>query len=617
MADILDPTLKKLSAWKQESENLRSKYDNRWSRNLKLLKGIFQDGETTKSSVRNRSKTFFRKIWATRWRLLASFYNSFLRDPDQFKIEGRDTFDDPRRAKVLQVMTEYRRDRMMREDNLFLKLLWGMINIIDFGWCAAKLRWDYNAESGVDKPTFMLYPNEQVFPDLAAETVDGMRYIHFLNYLTKDEIEEMGYKTDGLVVTSPDSNQLRNTRNMGHTDPLQNVSNYTNYAAGSGGHYPASGSVEGEEKDAFIKRYKIYESFWKEDGMIKYAIHNDFNKLLKHKFDKNPKPSPYGKKYPVITGTCLTEAHKLIGEGFPEPLEAPQESFNYNLNMRKDNVALAMTGHTFVSRYGNVDLQSLTNRRLGGYTIMDDVNAVKHEAMPDVTQSSYIEAQADMNMMEEMSGITDIKQGMSRDTKATIAQINYAESNAKIDLFIAIVGETYFREFYSLLTYFIQRFETDETIFAIANETLRRDGENPFHPLFDIYDLGFEADVIVNVGLGTVSRDMELKQTMLLMDRAIMSNRETAGMLQMGVLNPQNAVVFNVAKLMLDTMPKMGKKNFKDYLIQLQPPPMPPEAMGAGGGQGGAAMAGRMQPQIGNMGMPAEANMIQAGGMGG
>ncbi len=614
MAETKDPKLLKLQAWKQESEDLRKTYDNRCAKNLKLLKGIFQDGDNIKSKVRDRNRTFFRKIWGMKWRLLASFYNAFLRDQDQFRIEGRDTFDDPRKAKVLQIMTEYRRDRMMREDSLFVKLIWALENIFDYGFTACKLRWDYNDKRGIDRPSFMTYPNEQVFPDMSAQTKNEMRFIHFLNYMTAEEIEELGFSAEGLEAVSVDSNVLRQARYNTSTDPIQNVSDRTKYAFPMGGEYPKPGSVNDNNKDANIRRYRIFESFWIEDGKVMYGLSDNFNQWLKGKEKENPVQSYYGtvNNNPycnIILGTCLTEANKLMGEGFPEPLEGPQESYNYFLNMRKDNIALSMTGHTFVSRYGNVDIQSLSNRRSSGITMMDDVSAVRHEVMPDVTQSAYMEARMDEEMMEEMSGITATKLGQADTSKATVAQINYNESNAKIDLFIAIVGETLFRDFYTSLAYMIQRFETDETIYRIANEKLRE--ETGLDPVYDVYDLGFEADVIVNVGLGTVSRDMELKQTMLMMDRAVMANRETANMLQMGVLKPEDAVVFNVSRLMSDMMPKLGKKNLKDYMIQLQQPPM----MEAGGQS--PETSGRMTPQIGNTELPASTEMMQAGSMGG
>ena len=579
-----------------ESEDLRRKYDYRWSKNLKLIKGVFREGEYGKSKVRDRDKIFFRKIWATIWRLAASMYHAFLKDPNTFKIEGRDTINDPFKAKILQSMTEYRRDKMANKNNLFLKFMWAFMDIFIYGWCCGKLCWTYKGKK--DEPQFILYAPEQVFPDMVAETSDDMRYIHFLNYMTLEEMEMREYDNlDKVQPSAIESSIVRQTRHLFGIDPLQNPGEYE---------YPSPGRYQDDMKDKQVRRYKVYESFWWEDGEIKYGIHNDFRVWL-----KETKTSPYGDKIPVILGTCLTESHKIFGEGFPEPLEGPQESYNYILNMRKDNVSLAMTGHTFVSRYGGVDLQSLINRRTGGYTLMDDVGAVKHEDVPDVTPNAYMEAAADDAMMQEISGVTAGKVGLERAEKATVAQINFTEANAKIDLYIAMVGETFVKNFYLELARQIQMFETDETIFRIANNKLRQETGVPY--LFDIYDLDFDADCIINVGLGTVGRDIEVKQNLLATDRAIMTMQAVANLMKLGAVPPEGMRIPNVAKFFEALLPLIGYKNVNDFFITLPPPQM--GLMGEGGGN--PAMAGAMQPQIGNVGLPAEAQMIQAGSMGG
>jgi hypothetical protein len=593
-----DSTLSKLSKWKMESEDLRRKYDYRWSRNLKLIKGVFREQEQAKSKVRDREKIFFRKIWSTIWRLTASMYYAFLKDPNTFKIEGRDTINDPFKAKILQTMVEYRRDRMANRNNLFLKFIWAFQDIFQYGWCCGKMCWVYK-EGKKDEPQFILYPPEQCFPDLAAETGDEMRYIHFLNYMTMDEMESLGYENlSDAQPSAVESSIVRQTRNIFGTDPLQNPGE---------NEYPSSGRYQDDMKDQQIKRYKVFESFWQEDGEIKYGISNDFNIWL-----KKPDASKYGDKIPAILGVCLTESHKMIGEGFPEPLEGPQESYNYILNMRKDNVSLAMTGHTFVSRWGGVDLQSLVNRRMGGYTMMDDVNnSVRHEQVPDVTQSSYVEAAADDAMMQEISGVTAGKVGMERAEKATVAQINFTESNAKIDLYIAMIGETFVKNFYLELARQIQMFETDENIFRIANNKLRQ--ELGFNYAQDVYDLDFEADCIINVSLGTVGRDIEVKQTLLAMDRAIMTMQAVANLAKLGAIPKGGLKIPDVCKFFEALLPQIGHKNVNDFFINLPSP----GGMQPGMGGGNPAMAGAMQPQVGNMGMPAEAEMIQQGSMGG
>ncbi len=586
--------------WYDRSSEARTQHDERWASNIKLVKGQFKENEMERSKVRKRSKLFFRKIWATGWRLVASFYSAFLRDRDTFTIEGRDTLDDPRKAKVLHFMTEYRRDKMMRDQSLFLKFIWGFRNIIDLGWAVGKLKWEYNPEYGKDGPEFTLYPNEQVFPDFTAGTKEEMNYIIFENYLTsKDEMEEFDYDNiDKVEMTSVPSNIVRQARYLTEVDSLQQLADTA---------YPGAGAYTGDDtKDDFEKVYITWEIFHKRKGEIMLTVTNRNKVILKKTTE-----SPYGDRYPCVMGLCLTEAHKLIGEGFPEPLEGPQESYNANINMRKDNVALALNKGSIVSRYGNVDLKSLVNSRPGGITLADDVNAVKEREMGDVTQSSYMEAQQDDGMMQEMSGIVPGKLGMETATKATVAQINYAESNAKIDLYTAIVAETFIKDFYSLLAYYIQRFETDERVFRVANEALLiKEKDDPFNE--DVYDLDFEADCVINVGLGTVSREMEIKNALLAMDRAIMANTAMANLVKVGGVPPDGLRFIDATKIMEDILPKLGKKDLDRYFFTVE------QGQGQQQWPGqNPALAGRTAAGLGQTEMPTESQQQQAGGFGG
>lgn len=590
--------LKKIAGWKSQSADMRTQYDQRWAKNHQIFRGIFGEDEVTKSRVRGRSKIYYRKVWAASWRMVASFYNAFLKDRDTFKIEDRGG-EDYQKAKVLQKMTEYRRDRMFRTQSLFIKTIWAYFNMVNYGWCCGKWYWDYNKDTGKDEPVYILYPNEQVFPDLAAETKEQMRFVIFVNYLTKDEMTEHGYENiEKAVPTAVASNPLRQARYAQDRDPLQNPGE---------NEYPKPGRYADDLKDGTNtgQKYEVWETFYKEKGKIKLSVSNAGKVEL-----KKPKDAPCGNRYPVTMGTCLTLAHKLIGEGFPESLEGPQESLNANLNMRKDNVAMTLSRGAVVARHAQVDLQSLVNRRTGSITLANDVNGVKWDEIPDVTRSAYMEAAADENMMAEMSGVTPGKQGMENSDKATVAQINYSESNAKVDLFIAIVGETYMRDFYTQLAYMIQKYETDEKIFRIANETVKRDHQSPYAD--DVYDLDFEADLIVNVGMGTAGRDMELKQTFLAMDRAMMSNQSLTQLGSLGMLPPGGIRLFDTTAFMEDILPYLGKKNMQRYYIQIQNAPQE--------GQGGlnAGLAGQTVPQQGGgpVGMDSM-NMLQKGSMGG
>ena len=587
----------------REATNLRTSYENRWQRNIKLLKGVPLEDKTTRSDVRSRNKIYFRKVWATHWRLAASFYSAYLRDPDQFKIEGRDTEDDPSKAKALGNMVQYRIDKMNRESYLFLKHIWSIMDAISMGVSAAQWSWEYNPELGVDGPVFTVYPVEQVYLDLAAETPDQMRWVIFEDFLSKAQMEEMGYDNiDKAEEESLPSNPVRSARMSGSTDPIQNPGPKE---------YPASGRyVDGENDSVGSNIYRVWKCFYKKGGKIYFCVTNKNKAVL-----KKEEPSRYGKMFPLVYGTCLTEPHKMIGEGFPEPLEGPQESYNYTLNQRKDNIALLLSRPTIVSRYGNVDLNALVNRVTGKAILADDTNAVKEMEVGDFTNSAYRDAAADEGMMQEMSGVTPSHEGLGNAGTATGDQINLSQGNAKIELYLAIFGQTYFRSFYSTLAYFIQLFETDEKVFRVANTKLNQEGLPGVDKIDD-----FDADVVVNVGMAYVGREQTIRQTLLVMDRAAVYNASQLQLLQSGAVPPDGVQLVNSTEFIRDLLPLLGKKDFKKYFVNIPKPQTPAgglaEAMG-GGGEQQEAMMGGMAPQIGGAPTDVPQNDMQAGSMGG
>ena len=586
----LDPDglLERVAGWQSKSKTDLTAFQQRWAANLNIIKGVWDVDEKARSVVRGRSKIYFRKIWSTIWRLMASLYNAFLRDPDQFKVEGRmGDDDDVHKAGILQIITEYRRDVMYKEQDLFLQHIWGMHNILTHGIGVGLFSWEYNKTLKKDGPKFKVFPPEQVFPDMDATLESEMQHIIFESYHTKEELEARGYDNlEELEVTSPESNPLRAARHRNTGDPMQNPGE---------NEYPSPGRYAGTDDESVSKgKYRVWQVFYREQGKIYYCVTSGPDVLL-----KKGEVSKYGDEYPSVMGVCLTEPHKLIGEGFPEPLEGPQISLNDVINRRKDNVALSMNQHSIVSRFGNVDLASLTNSRAGAVTLADDVNAVRERESRDVTQSAYVEAQADEGMMQEMSGVTASKQGMDNSTKTGVAQINLTESNAKIDLFIAIIGETWMRKFHQKLVYLIQRFETDEKIMRIANKKYRvKEQVDHFQLPYDITDVDdFCADVTIEVGVGSVNRDMEVKNSMLAMDRAVMANQSMIQLLSTGAIPKQEIRLFDTTKFMEKILPKIGYKNVQDYFFGVTPPP--PEAPGGGAGrvlQGAMGPAGGSAP---------------------
>lgn len=585
-----DGMIAMVNSWYSKSKQDRSGYEKRWTDGLKMMKGIWNVDEKARSEVRGRSKIYFRKVWSTVWRLMASLYHTFLRDPDSMKLSGRmGNDDDVHKAGVLQVMVEYYRDTMYRTQDLFIQHVWAFYNILTCGMAVGLFSWEYRKGKKIDRPRFKVFPPEQVFPDFSADLENEMSFILFESYHTKGELKMMGDKNlDELEPVTPESSPLRSARHMNTNDPIQNPGE---------NEFPEPGRYsEGEEKPADPNaRIKVWQCFYRNaDGKIMYCRIGNGTTMI-----REPEESKYGEQYPVVMGQCLTEPHKLFGEGWPDPLEGPQISLNDTINRRKDNVALNMNRHSIVSRYGNVDLASLQNSRAGAITLANDVNAVKDREMQDVTQSSYVEAGADEAMMMEMSGVTPAKMGLERAEKATVGMNNLTESNAKIDLFSAIVGETWMKRFYQKLAYLTQRFCTDEDLIRVANKTYRIRNQVDYHMLpTDVNEVDdFDADVIVDCGVGSISRENSIRETMLAMDRAVMANQSTISMLQVGIIPREEARIIDITKLFVENMlPKIGYKNYQDYYVRVIPPPPQPVKNPVDGGPN-SKVAGVLAPQ--------------------
>lgn len=594
---------RKVEHWKNESQDNRRRYDQRWAKNIQLLRGIYPPNELNRSKVRKRSKIFFRKIWSTDQRIVAAMYYAFLREQDRFRIEART--GDPEedlKATALQELVTYRVDQMMRAQQLFIKFIWGIMNMLDLGWTCGLLHWKYDEEYDTDEPDFTLFPNEQVFPDLAADTKEKMRYIIFESYVTMEDIEEKKLKLpDGINPGAIPYNIVRAARYINQNDPMQ----YQDSPQANA--YPQAGMGRDVQKEERGTRYRLEQVFFRESGKIMYSV------LINGMVAKAPAPSKYGNKYNmVVMGTVLTVAHKLLGEGFPEAMEGPQESINTTLNQRKDNVSLLMNGEYVVSRFSNVDLQALGVSRPGNIVLADDPEAVAPMKKADYTQSAYMEAAQDEGMMGDVSGVGDSQLGnMSGGTKAATAQINQANGSAKIDLFIAMAGETFFRDFYTQLTMQVQRFETNEKAFKIANFKLRQKF-GPLVPHVDDVD-DFEAELDLKVGPTAVNAQVEKQELMMAMDRAIMSNQAAAALLSSGMTAPDGITIFNPSEFMKILLPKWGQKNLEKFFIKVQPPP--PQAAPGTVGPGGQAAAGANAAQpmsMAGMARPQPPTPIQA-----
>jgi hypothetical protein len=578
-----------------ESVMIRNKLEHRWSQNQKLLKGIPLHHERTNSSVRKRPKIRFRKVWSAAVRILASLFQAFLLDKNKFRIKGFDESTDFQQAKVLEKMTTFRLNWLYRRRDAFTKLIWSFMDAISPGLSIVKVHWKFNEEQGVDEPALTPYPLEQVALDWSAPVRDEMRYAYLDSFLTKDQLGEMAYDNiDKAIAIDVPQHILRDIRWHETGDPLKgrergSSSDYNNGTVGL--NFPDPGTAEAGDttKQTVTQRFRATECFYKEDGKIWFGVFNREGGI----WLKEPTVSPYGTIYPIAIGSLLLEPHKLVPESIVEPLEGPQEDLNMTLNLRKDNQLLSMQGGWSIDRLAGVDVQALSNLRPGFIVRRNPgQGAIEPIKLPDVTQTSYIEAGADQSMIEEMMGIPPVKQGTSTSSKTGVTALNLQEANTKENLFIATIGETLFRQIIYLLAYEIQLFETDERIFRVANENARKEVNDA--KLDNIYDVEFDMDVEIEVGLNEVSRSIEIQRKLLFIDRALQANQSTILMLRSGIQMP-NPQAVDTAEMLNDTAKDFGIDNLKKYLVPLTPPQ--PQQPQQGGGAPAQQAEGQMAPQ--------------------
>lgn len=601
-----DSVMRMIQSLHSYSVEIRDKLEIQWARNAKIMKGIPIFKESLTSKVRNRPKLRFRKVWSSGVRLLASLYQAFLMDDNKFKIIGFDEDMDWMKAKVLDTMTRFRLKWLFNRRDGFIKFIWAFMDCISPGSSLLKVHWKFNEEMKIDEPCLTNYPLEQICLDWTAATVSEMRYVILENYLTYGQMEEMGYENlDECTAVALPSSPLRDTRYYDDIDPTRDKVNTTNYTEGSvGDAYPERGVAGNEYKDKVLSQYRVLECFYKKKGSIYFGV------MCGDVWLRKPELSPYGKDiYPIALGSLLLEAHKLIPESLVEPLSGPQEDLNMTMNLRKENQLLAMMGGWSVDKFGGVDTQALNSLRPGFIVRRNSGQGlVEPLRLPDVTQTSYIETNADQMMIDEMSGVNDTKQGNSKTDKTGVAQINLQESNAKEGLFTAIVGNTLFKQVIYLLAYQIQKFETDQRIFRVANTALRAE-KGP--QVSDIYDLNFDMDVEVKVGLNEVGQQALLQKQFMFIDRSLQANNAIALVMKAGA-RMENPQLLDVSKMLLEIAPQMGIKDTKKYLIPIKPPQ--PEQPQGGGGKEGQAASGQNAPQPNQKEAGFEAMMRQMGG---
>lgn len=125
--------------------------------------------------------------------------------------------------------------------------------------------------------------------------------------------------------------------------------------------------------------------------------------------------NPYGKQFPVVIGSLHNDAHKTYGQGLYDLLLPMHEIATWLLRSRVDNVQAALNNLIFADPT-SVNILDLIDRNpwgvvqaLPGANLKD---AVRIEAIPDVTRGHWNDIAALSDMKQRLSAASDAQQGM-------------------------------------------------------------------------------------------------------------------------------------------------------------------------------------------------------------
>lgn len=276
---------------------------------------------------------------------------------------------------------------------------------------------------------------------------------------------------------------------------------------------------------------------------------------------------------PFAVGQAFPESHKMYGKDLPEIVEGLQRETNAIRNGRREAAALALRPPLMAARGSGIDLMSLVNRRVGGVVLGNDIspNSIRELPISDVAASSYRDSSITDQDFFEASSIPPNLLGTSTpgEQSATESTQQNANANKKISMVIKSLAQTLYVPAFTMLLRLEQKYETDKFIQEVTGRILGWEFADDGVPSKNVIKGDF--DLKVNTGL---NKQVQLNKFFLLMDRANQANTATAGLVQAGVVAPENAQFFDTVKLFDKVFPLMGEKDVEEFKVKAQAPPV-------------------------------------------
>jgi len=329
---------------------------------------------------------------------------------------------------------------------------------------------------------------------------------------------------------------------------------------------------------------------------VTITITPDYDQVL-----AGPMPSPYAitaakdaspyEKLPFVLGCVIPGKGTYWGESIVWLMRGIQEEENRIVNERRKNVSLTLNPITLVDVNSGVDLEAARRARSGGggFVPTEDLEGTFEEFAPgNVTAASYREEDRNRRRREELSGVSDVAQGVGRQGEpetATGMQILNEQGVARRGLYAetakALGITTFVRKMAQYIIAFVEPEEVQQILGSYTTPPPLKDMISP------------DLDIVIEAGLEATSRSQHIHE--LMYGLQVVSN---AG--QVDPQMAQNGVRKIIAKLLpllniydvaqdIQEPYEFERQGERRQIAANQQPRVPPSQFGPGGTRQGTA----------------------------
>lgn len=278
------------------------------------------------------------------------------------------------------------------------------------------------------------------------------------------------------------------------------------------------GRVPGKDNDSW--KPKPYDIVWIRENIVRRYGQEWHFFSVGGAGEMLTKPCPLKEIYlhgvrPYVLGTIIPEAHKTYPTAKVELVKDLQTQANDVMNMRLDNVKLALNPRQIAKSGRNLDPTDLRTFMPGKVLITKDPDQdIKWDRPPEVTASSYQEqdkidmdfdglagSQTNATVAQQRAPANDTLGGMELMTNDASEVVEYEQR---------VFAETFVEPLMRQLVLLEQAYETDPVVLAIAGKQAKLYQKFGMNQITDEL-LQQQLTVKVNVGVGATNPAMKLK----------------------------------------------------------------------------------------------------------